>query len=124
MKIFVFLGSINAFLAVALGAFGAHALESVLSPDMMEVYHTGTYYHMVHALALVLIGILSDRLQGSRLVARSGWLIFLGIILFSGSLYALSMTGVRGLGMITPFGGVSFLIGWILLAVSVFKTSK
>ncbi len=121
LKLFVALGSINAFLAVALGAFGAHGLKNVLSPERLEVYQTGTYYHMVHALALILIAILADRFPGSSLVAWSGWLILLGIVLFSGSLYALTLSGISALGAITPFGGVAFLIGWILLAVGVWR---
>lgn len=121
LKLFVALGSINAFLAVALGAFGAHGLKNVLSPERLEVYQTGTYYHMVHALGLILIAILADRFPGSSLVIWSGWLILLGIVLFSGSLYALTLSGISALGAITPFGGVAFLIGWILLAVGVWR---
>ncbi|MCD1261731.1 DUF423 domain-containing protein [Paenibacillus athensensis] len=122
MKMFVLLGSLNAFLAVALGAFGAHALKGKLSEDMLSVYHTGVQYHMIHALGLILIALVADKLGGSSsLVHVSGWAILIGIVLFSGSLYALSLSGIKVLGAITPLGGVSFLLGWILLAVAAYK---
>ncbi len=118
MKIFLILGSINAFLAVALGAFGAHGLKSVLSPDKLAVYNTGVQYQMYHALGLILVAILADKFGGSSLINWSGWSMFIGILLFSGSLYALSMTGIKFFGPITPLGGVAFLLGWILLFVA------
>ena len=120
-KYFIFLGSINAFLAVALGAFGAHALKSRLSADMLEIYHTGVNYHIFHALGLILIGIIAHWLNQSPLVNWSGGLILAGIIIFSGSLYVLSMTGIRTFGVITPIGGIAFLAGWILLAYASLK---
>lgn len=122
MKIFLLLGSLNAFLSVALGAFGAHALKAKLTPDKLDVYQTGVHYHMIHAIALILIAVLSDKLtNSSALVNASGWAIFIGIILFSGSLYALSLTGLKIFGPITPLGGVSFLVGWVLLAIAAMK---
>ncbi|UJF36270.1 DUF423 domain-containing protein [Paenibacillus hexagrammi] len=121
MKTFLALGSLNAFLSVALGAFGAHYLKQKLSADMLSVFHTGVQYHMIHALGLILIAILSDKFGNSSLVNSSGWALFIGIVLFSGSLYALSLSGIKILGAITPLGGVSFLIGWILLAVAAWK---
>lgn len=120
-KIFVFLGSINAFLAVALGAFGAHTLKNKLSEEMLAVYQTGVHYHVIHALGLLFIGILAQRISESTLVNWAGGLLLLGIVLFSGSLYVLSLSGVKAFGAVTPFGGVSFLIGWILLAVAALK---
>lgn len=117
-KIFVFLGSINAFLAVALGAFGAHALKNKLSEEMLAVYQTGIHYHIIHALGLLFIGILAQRITELMLVNWAGGLLFLGIVLFSGSLYALSLSGVKAFGVVTPFGGVAFLSGWILLAIA------
>jgi uncharacterized membrane protein YgdD (TMEM256/DUF423 family) len=120
-KIFLMLGSINAFLSVALGAFGAHALKSKLSPDMLAVYQTGVQYHMIHALALILVAIVSDKLGNSSLVTVSGWSMLIGIVLFSGSLYALSLSGIKILGAITPLGGVGFLLGWALLAIAAMK---
>jgi uncharacterized membrane protein YgdD (TMEM256/DUF423 family) len=121
LKTFLMLGSLNAFLSVALGAFGAHALKSKLSPDMLNVYQTGVQYHMIHSLGLILIALLADKLGNSSMVNVSGWALFIGIVLFSGSLYALSLSGIKVLGAITPLGGVSFLLGWILLAIAAMK---
>lgn len=120
-KYFIFLGSLNAFLAVALGAFGAHALKSRLSTDMLEIYHTGVQYHIFHSLGLILIGIIAQWLSQSPLVNWSGGLILAGIIIFSGSLYVLSITGIKIFGAITPIGGIAFLVGWILLAYASLK---
>lgn len=119
MQTLIALGSIMMFLAVALGAFGAHALKRRLSVDMIKIYETGVLYHLVHGLGLILIGLLADQLEQSHLVSVAGWLLFAGILLFSGSLYALSITGVRKLGAITPLGGVAFLAGWITLLIAV-----
>jgi uncharacterized membrane protein YgdD (TMEM256/DUF423 family) len=121
LKTFLLLGSLNAFLSVAIGAFGAHALKSRLSTDMLSVYNTGVQYHMIHAIGLILIALLSDRLGNSPLVTASGWSLLIGIILFSGSLYVLSISGIKILGAITPLGGVAFLLGWILLAIAALK---
>ena len=120
LKTFVLLGSVNALLSVALGAFGAHGLKSRISPDMLAVYETGVHYHMMHALGLILVAILAEK-WSSPLISWSGWALFVGIVLFSGSLYALSISGIRILGAITPLGGVSFLIGWVLLAIAAYK---
>jgi uncharacterized membrane protein YgdD (TMEM256/DUF423 family) len=120
-KLFIFLGSINAFLAVAAGAFGAHALKSKLSKEMLAIFETGVNYHFLHALGLVLIGIIALKINDSNLVNWSGILFLVGIIIFSGSLYILSLTGIRALGAITPIGGVAFLAGWILLAIAAIK---
>jgi uncharacterized membrane protein YgdD (TMEM256/DUF423 family) len=120
-KVFIILGSLNAFLAVALGAFGAHGLQNKLTEQMLATYETGVKYHMMHALGLILIGIISRYTSGSVLINWSGWLICAGIVLFSGSLYLLSIGGIRWLGAITPLGGLSFLAGWILLAIAAFK---
>lgn len=121
-RIFLFLGAINAFLSVAFGAFGAHALRGHISPEMLDVYHTGDHYQFLHALGLILIGILAIHFPDSGLLRWSGWLMFLGIILFSGSLYILAMTGITWLGAITPVGGTAFLVSWILLAIMALKT--
>lgn len=104
-------------LAVGLGAFGAHALRARLSPDLLFVFETGVRYHFYHALALFAVAWLSERHPGP-LVHGAGWAFVLGIVVFSGSLYLLSATGVRWLGAITPIGGVAFLLGWLLLLVS------
>lgn len=115
MKTFIILGAINAFLAVALGAFGAHGLENKLEPKYLEIWKTGVQYQMFHALGLVAIGIISGKVEASSLLSWSGWLMLIGIILFSGSLYVLSTSGIKVLGAITPFGGVAFLVSWVLL---------
>lgn len=121
MKLFLFLGAIVMFLSVALGAFGAHGLRSVLSPEQLAVYQTGVHYQMIHGIGLILIAILLGKYAHIGLLSAAGWAMFIGILLFSGSLYALTLTGISKLGMITPFGGVAFLIGWILLAIAAFK---
>ena len=109
------LGAVGAFLAVALGAFGAHGLRSRLSPDMLAVFETGVRYHMYHALALILVGLVMGRWSG-WLVQAAGWCFVAGILLFSGSLYALALSGVTILGAVTPLGGLAFLAGWACLA--------
>ena len=116
MKFFVVLGSLNAFLAVALGAFGAHGLKSKVSADMLTVWQTGVQYHMFHALGLILLGILIHLLPQTGQLRFSGWLLFSGIVLFSGSLYMMVLSGVRALGIVTPIGGMTFLLGWVLMA--------
>ncbi len=106
-------------LVVGLGAFGAHGLKSRLTEDMMSVYQTGVQYHFYHALGLVLIGIIAFHLPASTLLKWSGWTMFAGIVLFSGSLYLLAITQTRWLGMITPIGGLAFIVSWLLLAIAV-----
>ena len=104
------------FAAVGLGAFGAHALRERLAPEMAAVYQTAVQYHFWHALGLLAIGVLLTQRPASGLLAAAAWLIVAGIVLFCGSLYALALTGIRGLGAVTPFGGVAFLAGWAVLA--------
>ncbi len=106
------------FLAVAFGAFGAHALKKKLTPDMMKVYETGIQYHIAHALGLLLLGLLAEQSSNSSLIEMAGWFLFAGVILFSGSLYALSLSGIRKLGAITPLGGVAFLVGWVMVVIT------
>ena len=118
MKTFVLLGSLSAFLGVALGAFGAHGLKSRVTPEMLAVWQTGVQYHLVHALGLVLVGILCHLLPEASLVRSAGWFLLSGTVLFSGSLYVMVLSDIRALGMITPLGGVAFLVGWLLLAVA------
>jgi uncharacterized membrane protein YgdD (TMEM256/DUF423 family) len=120
-KLFLFLGSVNGFLAVALGAFGAHGLKGKLDPSMLTVFQTGVQYHLAHALALALVGVAAAWLPGSSSLRWAGWLFLAGIILFAGSLYALGITGHRWLGAITPFGGTAFLAGWVLLSIAALK---
>lgn len=121
MKAFIILGAINGFLAVALGAFGAHGLEPRLTERMMDVWEKGVDYQMFHTMGLFIVAFATNKWSGSSAIKWSGIMMFIGIILFSGSLYALSTTGITKLGMITPLGGVSFLAGWILLAVAAAK---
>jgi uncharacterized membrane protein YgdD (TMEM256/DUF423 family) len=116
-RTFLLLGAIAGFVGVALGAFGAHGLRSRLAPEMLAVFETGVRYHMYHALALVLTSLLLARLDG-WLVRTAGWCFVAGIVLFSGSLYALAMSGVTMLGAITPLGGLAFLAGWACLAIA------
>jgi uncharacterized membrane protein YgdD (TMEM256/DUF423 family) len=112
---FVGLGAISAFIGVAAGAFGAHALKERLAPDLLEVWRTAALYQLVHALGMILAGLAAtQRPTGS--IAAAGWALLLGTVLFSGSLYVLALSGVRWLGAITPFGGLAFLAGWALLA--------
>ncbi len=123
MKIFLILGSLNALIGVALGAFGAHGLKSRVAPDLLSVWQTGVQYHLIHALALLLIGILCQLMPDAALVRSAGWSLQLGILLFSGSLYVLVLSGVKSLGIITPLGGVAFLVGWLLLALAAWRHS-
>lgn len=118
LRRYIGIGSVTAALSVALGAFGAHILEGVLTPERMETFQTAVQYHMVHALALLLIALLADRLKDQVKVLWAARLIFAGIIIFSGSLYLLCFTGFGMLGAITPIGGVAFIVGWLILALA------
>ncbi len=118
MKLFVVLGSLNGLLAVGLGAFGAHGLKSRVSAELLAVWQTAVQYHLAHALGLLAIGILVHLLPAGALVRAAGWAFLIGIVLFSGSLYAMVLTGIRPLGAVTPFGGVAFLVGWGVLAAA------
>ena len=118
-KTMMFVGALMGGVGVAIGAFGAHGLRSRLTPEMLAVFETGVRYHMYHALAILATAALMSRTDG-RAVVVAGWSFFAGIVIFSGSLYALALTGVMTLGAITPIGGVAFLIGWIALAVAAF----
>jgi uncharacterized membrane protein YgdD (TMEM256/DUF423 family) len=114
-RLFFTVGALSAGLGVALGAFGAHALKARLSPDMLAVWETGVRYQLVHALALLAVGYAATRWPGTA-VHTSGWLFVAGTLLFSGSLYVLSLSGVRWLGAITPLGGVAWIVAWLCLA--------
>jgi uncharacterized membrane protein YgdD (TMEM256/DUF423 family) len=119
MRRFAMLGAALAAVAVAAGAFGAHALRARVEPRLLEVFETGARYQMYHALALFAVAWLVG--QGPRVAAvagPAGWIFVAGTLLFSGSLYAMTFTGIRALGAITPLGGVCFLAGWALLAVA------
>jgi uncharacterized membrane protein YgdD (TMEM256/DUF423 family) len=116
-RTFWMLGCAFAFVAVAAGAFGAHALRARLEPDMLAVWETGARYQMYHALALLAVAMAAGRWPGGGWTV-AGWLFTAGIVVFSGSLYVLAFSGVRWLGAITPLGGLCFLGGWIALALA------
>jgi uncharacterized membrane protein YgdD (TMEM256/DUF423 family) len=118
-RTFVLIGALAGVAGVGLGAFGAHGLRGRLSPEMLAVFETGVRYHMYHALALVATAALMGRLDG-RLVNAAGWLFTAGIVLFSGSLYVVALTGISVFGAITPIGGLAFLAGWACLAIASF----
>lgn len=122
-RLFVLLGALSAFIAVAAGAFGAHALKARLAPDLLTIFDTASRYQLMHALALFAVAWAGGRWPG-RAVRWAGWSFVAGTLLFSGSLYALALTGVRGLGAITPLGGVAFLSGWALLAWSAWRAGR
>lgn len=111
-------GAVLAGLGVAAGAFGTHALSGRLSPDLLDVFETATRYHLLHALALLVVGLAAARDAGTRLWDTAGWLFTAGILVFGGSLYALALTGARWLGAVTPIGGACFLAGWAVVAVA------
>jgi uncharacterized membrane protein YgdD (TMEM256/DUF423 family) len=117
---FFALGALSAALAVLLGSFGAHALKARLAPEQLVTFETGVRYHLIHALGLLAAAWAAGRFGGDA--ARwGGWLLLAGTVLFSGSLYLLALTGVRWLGLITPFGGVAFIVGWVLLAMAALR---
>ena len=126
MPFFIIAGAVNAAIAVAFGAFGAHALKEKLTEHYLAIWGTAVQYQMFHALALIAIGILmnSSLLGSSAQLSWAGYLILAGIIIFSGSLYVLSFTGIGILGAITPIGGVAFITGWVMLIVAAVKFSN
>lgn len=113
---FLVIAALSGFLAVALGAFGAHGLKDKLAPDLMAVYQTAVQYHFYHTLVLLAVAMLLLRYPQQGVLVASGGLLVAGLLLFSGSLYVLALSGVRWLGAITPLGGVAFLLAWLLLA--------
>jgi uncharacterized membrane protein YgdD (TMEM256/DUF423 family) len=115
------LAAISGFIAVALGAFGAHALKTRLPADMLAIYHTAVQYQFWHTAALLAVGLLILHFPQQVLLKYSGWAFVIGMVIFSGSLYVLALTGTRWLGAITPIGGVALLAGWLLLAVAMFQ---
>lgn len=121
MRIWLFIAAINGFISVAAGAFGAHALRSRLSPDLLATFETGARYQMFHALVLVGVAWLATVRPGP-LPTAAGIAFTVGIVLFTGSLYALALSGIRVFGAITPVGGLGFLTGWALLAVAALRS--
>jgi len=115
-NILLVLAAINGFLAVSLGAFAAHGLKSMLGPDLLATFRAGVQYHMYHALAMLAVGVLVAQFPAQTGLRVAGYLFMAGILIFSGSLYVLALSGIRWLGAITPIGGVAFLAGWATLA--------
>ncbi|SIR54374.1 Uncharacterized membrane protein YgdD, TMEM256/DUF423 family [Pseudomonas sp. B10] len=117
---FLMLAAFFGFTGVALGAFAAHGLKNRLTPEYLTIFHTGVTYQLVHTLALFGVALLATQIQG-RLITWAGVSFTVGIVLFSGSLYLLTMTGISKLGIITPFGGLAFLIGWVCLGLAAWR---
>jgi uncharacterized membrane protein YgdD (TMEM256/DUF423 family) len=120
-RLFFLIGALSAFVGVALGAFGAHGLKSRLSEEMLATFEVGVRYQMYHAFALLAVAWAQTRWPGT-LTTASGWLFVAGTVVFSGSLYLLSLTGQRWLGAVTPLGGLAFLAGWLCLAAACWKS--
>lgn len=120
MKLFLLLGAVFGFLAVALGAFGAHGLEGKISDKALANWDKAVQYQMFHTIAIVLVALLISKVQSAQLTT-AGWFFTLGILLFSGSLYLYATTGQKFLAMITPFGGVAFLVGWVFFGYAAVK---
>lgn len=120
LRSFLMLAAFFGFTGVGLGAFAAHGLKNRLSPEYLAIFHTGVLYQLVHALALLGVAVLAAQLPG-RLVTWAGFSFALGVLLFSGSLYILTLTGFSKLGIITPFGGLAFLVGWALLGLAAWR---
>lgn len=118
------LGAILTMLSVAIGAFGAHMLKDKIGASAIATYETGVQYHMIHALALLIVGLTAGQLGASTKLKWAARLLFTGIIIFSGSLYVLSISGIKILGAITPIGGVAFIAGWLLFAMDIWQRGK
>jgi len=122
-RILVAIGALNMFIAVGCGAFGAHGLKKMISEEMLVIWHTAVTYQFIHALGMIAVALLMPRMGGAAL-RWAGQLMLAGIVVFSGSLYLLALTGTRILGAITPLGGVAFLAAWLLVAWAAFKSAK
>jgi len=120
-KVFIGIGALAGLLAVMLGAFGAHGLRGQIDGSLLVAFNTGAQYQMYHALALLMVGILAQLFPGQKLLNWSGLFFVIGMLLFSGSLYALALTGVKAFGPVTPVGGMAFMAGWLLLVCAAFK---
>ncbi|CAD2072016.1 DUF423 domain-containing protein [Phocicoccus pinnipedialis] len=120
MKVLIIVGAINALISVACGAFGAHGLEGKLSEHYLQVWETACRYQMYHGLGIILIGVLKH-MTGIQLFGTAGWIMLVGIILFSGSLFVLALSGVKILGAVTPIGGVFFIASWVMVIIGALK---
>lgn len=116
-RVFLALGSVSGLISVAAGAFGAHALRHRLAPESLSVFETAARYQMYHAVALLAVAWAASRWPGAR-PRWAGWCFVVGTVVFSGSLYALALSGIRWLGVVTPLGGLAFMVGWLCLALS------
>jgi uncharacterized membrane protein YgdD (TMEM256/DUF423 family) len=123
MKTLLILGAINGALAVMLGAFGAHGLKARVEESLLHTWATASDYHFYHALALLLVGLLAKQFNEAASLIAAGWVLFAGMLIFSGSLYTLVLSGQRWLGAITPIGGVLLIVGWLMLAWALFKNA-
>ena len=122
-RVFLVLGAINSMLAIILGAFGSHILEMTLTDKMLSTFQVGVNYQLYHSLALILTGLTVQKICDS-LIFISGWLFFIGIFMFSGSLYLISLTGITAIGVITPIGGILWILAWALFAIAVLKNGR
>jgi len=118
MKTFIVIGAVIMAMGVVQEAIGAHGLKNKLTPDLLAVYQTGVEYHLYHALGLILVGVLINQFPQVSGLHTGGWLLLAGIVIFSGSLYVLAISGIRWLGAITPIGGTAFIAGWLWIAWS------
>lgn len=123
-RTFMAWGAVLMALSVAIGAFGAHMLEGKISPDELAIYETGVQYHMIHGIAVIITGLAAGLFGESRKLFWAGVLFIAGTIIFSGSLYVLSVSGTKWLGAITPIGGVSFIAGWLVLMSSAWSRKR
>ena len=119
-RTWIIAGSLHMVLAVILGAFAAHALKSILDEYSTDIYKTGNFYHFIHSTALLMVGLLQQQFEIDLTI--SGYSFFFGMVIFSGSLYSLALTGIKGLGAITPIGGLLFIFGWGWMAVQFYKS--
>lgn len=122
-RIFLVVGALAAGLAVLAGALSAHALAAWLEPPLISTWRTAAEYQFFHAIGLLIVGLLYERFPATRAFAWAGWIMLLGIVLFSGSLYAMTLAGLP-LGLVTPFGGLSFLLAWICLVLAVLRAGR
>jgi len=120
-KTLLIIAAISGLLAVMIGAFGAHGLKGRITTDLMAIFQTGVQYHFYHALALLLVGILMLQFPQLTLLKFSGWLLVAGMVIFSGSLYVMALTGITWLGAITPIGGMAFIGGWLTMAIAIYN---
>jgi uncharacterized membrane protein YgdD (TMEM256/DUF423 family) len=118
VQTFIVIGAVSAAAAIGLGAFGAHALRATLTPRLLEVYHTAVFYHLTHSLGLFAVAWVCSLKPHSGLARAAGWTMAAGLLLFSGSLYLLTLSGLTALGAVTPFGGTALIAAWLLLAVA------